>query len=164
MRQDDEDYSRKSAAYRKRHMDAVKGLYGSEPYIPPKAYIKRKVKRRTDPLGESAIQIKLVTWAKKLNLDLISIPNHGKRSYWTGQKEVAMGLTKGVSDLFLAHPSDGYGGFWIELKRPGQKPTTEQYAWLVKMVERGYAAKSFDNFEIARDAIIEYLGLNGQGM
>lgn len=160
MYQDDEDFSRKSNSYRKNYIAANKSLYGDQ-VIPVKPIRKRKVKRRIDPMSESSIQIKLVSWAKMEGFDLISIPNHGKRSYWTGHKEVSMGLTKGVSDLFLAQPSDGYGGFWIELKRPGQKPTAEQMAWLIKMGERGYAARWFDNFEIARDAIIQYLNPDG---
>ena len=162
MRQDDEDFSRKSKTYRKNYNQNIAALYGTEKCPAIKPPTKRKVKRKIYPLGEeSSIQIKLVQWAKSKGLDLISIPNHGKRSYWTGQKEVAMGLTRGVSDLFLALPCDGYGGFWIELKRPGQKPTAEQMAWLIKMGERGYAARWFDNFELARDAILEYLGENG---
>lgn len=162
MRQDDEDYSRKSAAYRKKHMDAVKGLYGNELYIPPKTNTKRKAARRIDPLGEASLQIKLVQWAKEQRLTMISIPNHGKRSFWTGQKERAMGLTRGVSDLLLVNPSGNgkYSGFWIELKRPGKQPTPEQYYWLQQVRALGYCAEWYDNFELARDAILAYLGDN----
>src|ERR1700752_705959 len=98
MRQDDEDFSRKSKTYRKDYANCVNALYGDKQDIPLRINTKRKKRRLPDPLGESSIQIKLVQWARMKGLDLISIPNVGKRSYWTGQKEVAMGLTAGVSD------------------------------------------------------------------
>jgi len=160
MRQDDEQvnlYSRKSAAYRKHHLDAIKALYGEKQDIPVKPLTRRKVKRRIDPRGESILQMKIVSWAKSKGLTLISIPNHGKRTPWAGQKEVMMGLTRGVSDLFLTHPSNGYAGFWIELKAKDKFPTVEQFSWLHKMRELGYAAAWFDDFDIAKNAIIEYL-------
>jgi hypothetical protein len=153
----DEDFSRKSKSYRKHHMDAVKALYGNEqpPTIKPRR--KPKDKRKINPPGESGLQIKLVQWAKLKGLDLISIPNHGKRSFRTGQREVAMGLTRGVSDLYLAHTNDIYAGFWIELKTKGKTPTFDQCAWMHKMRKNGYMAEWYDDFDKAKEAIEEYL-------
>ena len=82
MRQDDEEFSRKSATYRKAHMQAIKGLYGEKQDIPVKPITKRKVKRKPLPDPEYIIQIKLVAWAKSKGLDLTSIPNAGRRSPW----------------------------------------------------------------------------------
>jgi len=157
MRQDDEIFAQKSKTYRKNYNQNIAALYGDKTNIPVKPPTKRKKPRSHDPLSEHYIQIKLVQWARMKGLTLISIPNHGKRSAWAGQKEVAMGLTKGVSDLFLAHPSGVKSGYWIELKRPGRCPTFDQYAWLKKMREHGYAADWFDDFDKAKSAIEQYL-------
>jgi hypothetical protein len=157
MRQDDEDFSCKSKTYRKDYNQNIAALYGTEKCPALKPRTKPKVKRRIDQYVEASIQIKLVQWAKSEGLDLISIPNAGKRSYWTGQKEVAMGLTAGVSDLFLPYITDFYGGFWIELKTPGKTPRPNQVDWMTKMRLKGYKAEWYDNFDIARDAIIEYI-------
>jgi hypothetical protein len=157
MRQDDELFTRKSESYRKKHLIAVKALYGKSEDMPLKPILKRKVKRMVDPRGECHIQIKLVQWARNKGLSLVSIPNHGKRSRWGGEREVLMGLTKGVSDLFLAHPANGYAGFWIELKTKNKIPTLDQYRWLSRMKELGYQSAWFDDFYKAKEAIEQYL-------
>jgi hypothetical protein len=158
MRHDDEDFSRKSATYKAEYVKATAGLYGDMPYVPSKS---RKVKRKPrDPSAPTEWQCQrtLVTWARLRGLPLISIPNQGKRSYWQAQREVAAGLTKGVSDTFLAMPSSGKHGYWLELKSKGKKPRPEQLEWMDKMRANGYAADWFDTWEAARDAIIKYLG------
>lgn len=157
MRQDDEEFSKKSETHRKNYLSAVNGLYGEKQDIPLKPLIKRKVKRRSRYTEEEILQIKLVSWAKDLSLDMNSIPNHGRRSYWEGQKQVAMGLTKGVSDVFLSHMRQGYGGYWIELKAKGKEPTFEQYAWIAKKRKDGYKADWFDDFDKAKQAIEQYM-------
>jgi len=158
MRQDDEDFSRKSKAYRDHHMQAVKSLYGNEtpPTIKPRT--KTKVKRKSYYGIEDTLQIKLVSWIKSRGYRALSIPNKGKRSYWTGQKEVAMGLWKGASDVFLTKMSKGYGGFFIELKSPGEKPRPEQVEFMEIMRSEGYKAEWYDDFDVAKNAILDYLG------
>ena len=122
--------------------------------LPFKAQYRPKVKRSTE---EATTQMRLVNWARSNGFILISIPNAGKRSLWLAQKEKAMGLTAGVSDLFLAMPSNGYHGFWLELKALGKKPTEAQLTWLRLMQERGYKAAWFDTYEKAKEAIEKYL-------
>lgn len=157
---DDEEFSRKSRKYRKTYAEACNGLYGTKPYNPPKlTKIKRSSGKPNIPT-EFSIQSSLVKWSRFKGIPLISIPNGGRRTYWTGQKEVSMGLTKGVSDLFLALPSQKYRyhGFWLEMKRPGKKPTLEQYAWLNNMRDQGYMTGWYDDWEVAKQAIEIYLG------
>jgi hypothetical protein len=96
------------------------------------------------------------------NILLISIPNGGKRSYWAGRQEVAMGLTAGVSDLFLPVVTDVYPGFWIEMKAPGNTPRIEQYHWLRMMRDQGYKAEWYDDWEKAKLAIEDYLCVKKQ--
>lgn len=45
----------------------------------------------------------------------------------TSQPRPSM-LTRGVPDLYAAHPRWGLR-LWIEVKRPGEKPTLHQVAW-----------------------------------
>ncbi len=94
------EFSRRGKTYRTSYLDATNGLYGEEPVKPQ---YKPKAKRKKDPYETTEFQIQsnLVQWARLQGLPLISIPNAGKRSYWQGEKEVRMGLTKGFDDMAL---------------------------------------------------------------
>ncbi len=122
-----------------------------------KAPIKRNKASNLNTNYEDINQQALVKWARILKLPLISIPNQGKRSFWLGKKERSMGLTAGVSDLFLALPNKYYHGFWIEMKRKGEKPKPNQLIWLNKMQFYGYKADWFDDWEEAKKEIESYL-------
>jgi hypothetical protein len=157
----DDQWKDKTNDEKRHYMDVTQALYSTSPKaiksLPPK---RRKVTRSSTDLGnpsESLIQCNLVKWARLQRIPLISIPNHGKRSAWSGQKEVAMGLTKGVSDLFLARPVGKFGGMWIELKSKGRTPSVEQCEWLARMATEGYQTGWYDNFDDAMKAIIKYL-------
>jgi hypothetical protein len=133
------------------------GLYGSEAnFEAVKPTVERLARKKQEP-KEYEGQIKLVAWARSKDLPLISIPNAGKRSAWQGEKERAMGLTAGVSDLFLARPSFAFHGFWLEMKSKGRKPTPLQEEWLGRMRGYGYKAEYYDDWENAKIAIIDYL-------
>lgn len=148
----------KTKRQKREYLNLTQALYSANPEpIEPKAPNKPKVKRSTDDPSEAIIQQIIVKWARSQGLPLISIPNHGKRSAWAGIREVSMGLTRGVSDLFLARPNGRYHGMWIELKSRGRKPTYEQTEWLARMIKEGYHGVWFDNVEDTKLAIIEYL-------
>jgi hypothetical protein len=142
---------------RRKYLDSLGALYGDKVLVNVEAPKKAKVKSKTTPPLEYQLQIMLVRWAKLEGLDLISIPNSARRSFWQGKKEVAMGLTRGVSDLFLCHPVAPYAGFWIELKRKGRKPKPAQTEWLNKMRARGYRAEWYDDYDIAVREILQYV-------
>lgn len=116
---------------------------------------RQRVPRKASPEGDQ--QKALVQWARLMNLPLISIPNEGHRSAYTGGKLKAMGMTPGVSDLFLAKPYGGLGGFWIELKAKGKQPTQSQMSFLLRMRASGYQAGWFDDWLEAKQAIEDYL-------
>jgi hypothetical protein len=100
------------------------------------------VKRTTEPT-EDQEQIALMHWARLTPICrdyLIHIPNGGSRNVLEAKKFKAMGVKAGVSDLFLAYPSNRYGGLWIELKRKGGKLTEPQRHWLSCMNNLGYKA------------------------
>lgn len=89
---------------------------------------------------------------------LFAIPNGGKRHVAVAKKLKAMGVKRGVSDLFLPVPLHGACGFWIELKVADGKATADQLAWIDRMVEEGYAAIVVWGWVAAVRAIDSYLG------
>lgn len=117
----------------------------------------RKPSAKTRGNPEFHEQAALVKWARLNGLLLISIPNAGKRSLWMAQKEKAMGLTVGASDLFLCRPSNQYHGFFIEMKSKGKKPTQSQCDFFSQVRALGYCAEYFDDWEKARESIENYL-------
>lgn len=154
----EDNWNRRSKRERKCYLNSLGSLYGDD-VSPPAPSIPLKRKRTGEP-SESDIQTALVTWADSMGLPLIAIPNEGKRTVWAATRLKRMGLTRGVSDLFLARSGKGgEHGFWIELKSAGKKPRPEQWAWLYAMREEGYRADYFDNLEDAMAAVADYLGL-----
>lgn len=140
------------------YLEAVASLYSDE--VPVKLNTMTKVKRLkrgNAPTEEWKHQVSLVKWARFKGLLIISIPNHGKRTVWSGNKERQMGLTAGVSDLFLVHPNKTKHGYWIELKAKGKEPDSRQYEWMRKVRLQGYSADWFDDWEEAKNAIEIYL-------
>ncbi len=120
---------------------------------------KKSGKARLYP--ESDHQMALVKWARmhpKIGrMGLIKQTNEGRSSVIAGARMNAMGRVAGTVDLFLAIPNRQYHGFWIEMKAPGKKPTQEQLEFLSKMLERGYQADWYDNWEKAKEDIEDYL-------
>ena len=141
----------------KKFWRSFSALYGSKENAQIVMPIVQRSSHKPNEPKEYEGQIKLVAWARSEDLPLISIPNGGKRSAWQGEKERAMGLTAGVSDLFLARPAFAFHGFWLEMKRKGRKPTELQEEWLGRMREYGYKAEYYDDWEKAKIAIIDYL-------
>lgn len=90
---------------------------------------------------------------------VLHIPNERKCSPIQGAYLKALGVQRGVSDLFIAVPVSGFGGYWIELKAPGKKPDEYQLRWLETMAEAGYQTGWFDNWEIAKKKIEQYFSL-----
>lgn len=74
-----------------------------------------------------------------------------------GAKFKASGVKSGVSDLFLPTLASSLAGLFIEMKKPGGKPSLEQLEFGCDMVAEGYAFIICDTWEKAVFAIIEYL-------
>src|ERR1700755_2739907 len=91
---------------------------------------------------------------------LFFIENERKCSPFQARIRKLKGIKSGVSDLFLAYPSNGYFGFFIEIKRRGGKPTKIQKKWMSDMNQLGYYANWFDNWSDAKLAIENYLYFN----
>lgn len=105
---------------------------------------------------EDEEQIWLFSWAK-LNsgkwpeLELMHhIPNGGMRSKSEAARFKAMGVKRGVSDVFLPVSKGGYHGLYIELKAKDGRPEKEQTDWIAAVREQGYyAAVCYGGFEAA---------------
>lgn len=76
-------------------------------------------------------QYKILTW-------LVHVPNGGKRPRGAAGRLKAMGVKKGVLDVILPLPYNGWAGLAIELKVGSNKPTEEQEDWLAVFAAAGY--------------------------
>ena len=87
---------------------------------------------------------------------LYHIPNEGKRSVYNGAAMRRQGLKKGVPDL-LPVPSGKYHALYIEMKRKGEKPSSQQLNWLNNLNLLGNRAVWCQGWEEAAKEIERYL-------
>ena len=116
-------------------------------------------------------QVALIHWARHVALApasdvapgskiadyLLAIPNGGRRDAREAVRLKAEGVKPGVSDLLLPLRRGGFGGLWLELKAPGNKPTAHQAQWLERMNQAGYFATWCDDWQLAARVISKYL-------
>jgi hypothetical protein len=113
---------------------------------------------------EHAEQSALIKWAElstakhpELRL-LFASPNGGKRNVITAMNMKREGVKPGVPDLFLACPSKGFHGLFIEMKkRKGGKTSEAQYRWLTDLSLAGYQVAICAGWEEAKGLIEQYL-------
>lgn len=115
-------------------------------------------------------QAALFAWARLAQgrypeLRLLNASLSGVRLFpGQARKAKSLGMVRGFPDVFLPVRKAGYGGLFIELKRPrGGKITPEQRAWLEELGEQGYLAVCCRGFEEARTVIQSYLSEKLQG-
>lgn len=90
--------------------------------------------------------------------NLFAIPNGGWRHPATAARLKAEGVSPGVPDLFLAWPSCGFAGLFIEMKRKvGGHLSPAQQEWREKLTLAGYRVEVCKGSEAAKSAIINYL-------
>ena len=110
---------------------------------------------------EHRIQTACVEWfrvshPKYRNL-LFAIPNGGRRDAVTGRKMKEEGVLAGVADLFLALPSDGKHGLFIEMKTKKGTQQQSQKDFQNSVTKQGYEyaiCRSLDEFS---RVVIDYL-------
>lgn len=91
--------------------------------------------------SESGEQEAVVEYCGYRGIEIVHIPNEGKRSERYGAELKRLGLRKGFPDLFLPKVRNGFYGLFIELKRDiSSKPTKEQLSWIAKLNAEGYLA------------------------
>jgi len=105
---------------------------------------------------------------------LHSIPNGGSRGDTARARAIrganmkAEGVKAGIPDVFLPFPRSEpdaagrnyrlrYLGFYIEMKKPGGRPSVEQLAFRDYALSVGYQWKLCDNWEDAYNELIAYL-------
>lgn len=97
---------------------------------------------------------------------LFAIPNGGARGDTQKSRMIrggqlkAEGVKDGVPDIFLSIAKGGYFGLYIEMKKPGQKPSPNQLEFRDKVWAKGYGWTYCDSWEKARDALIAYMQLS----
>lgn len=124
-----------------------------------------EVKKEPSP-SERTIQINLINWFKyeypELSEDIHHFANERKCSIHQGRILKRMGVSKGVSDIFIAIPvfewqRTKYHGLWIELKAENGKLTVEQSKFIFHKNERGYLAVAVWGLDAAKEVIRTYL-------
>jgi hypothetical protein len=117
------------------------------------------VKRHT----ESNEQIVAMDWLRlqhpKIAEHTLHIGNERKASYFAGYIMKKMGVLKGASDLFMAWPSGGFHGLFIEVKSKIGRPSPEQKAFIQRMRDVGYKAEICYGADEVINTMKYYIGL-----
>lgn len=107
---------------------------------------------------ESSEQQAVIDYCGYCGIDIVHIPNEGKRSERYGAELKRLGMRKGFPDLFVPLARRGYHGLFIELKRDiTRKPTNEQLWWIEKLNAAGYYATVCYGADAAIKEINKYL-------
>ena len=115
-------------------------------------------------MSESLSQKALVKWwsitHKSFGLPLFALyatPNGGARSAITGANLKLEGTRKGVPDLTLCVPRNGFHGLYIELKYGKNKLSSEQSDFIAFLQVQNYQAAVCYDWYAAKQVIEEYL-------
>ncbi len=119
--------------------------------------------------SEEAHQKALFCWAA-LNFEtypelryMFHVPNGGFRNKSEAATLRAMGVKKGVPDIWLPIKRGQYSGLVTELKKPGKdgkaggRTEPQQKEWIAFLKTQGYGAMVAIGWEQAREGIISYL-------
>jgi hypothetical protein len=94
---------------------------------------------------------------------LHAVPNGGSRGDTAKSRAIrgaqlkAEGVKTGVADLFWPYKTKAFAGMYIEMKRPGEKPTVEQVEFGAYVIHQGYYWTVCDNWRQAADLIMYYM-------
>lgn len=119
---------------------------------------------KPNTISEGMEQQNLIKWwafqFPEWDLLLFHIPNGGLRNKRNAAILKRQGVKAGVADLFLAFPSRGYAGLFIEMKRADGGIQSEAQKDFQDAVEkRNYRYELCHGFEEARLKILEYLNI-----
>lgn len=91
--------------------------------------------------GETYEQVVFADYLRSKGVPFFHCPNDAKRSIGAAVRLKAMGLQKGVPDIFVVWPSGEYHGLFVEMKaKTGGRLSPEQQAWLDVLNKLGYFA------------------------
>ena len=122
-----------------------------------------KIKMRNDEHRE---QVAVFKWID-LHLNkypalklAFAIPNGSKRNIVTAVNLKREGCRRGVPDIILLHPSGGFHGLAVEMKKEkGGVVSPEQKEWIKNLNDEGYSAHVCKGAESAIETIKNYLEL-----
>lgn len=110
---------------------------------------------------ESKMQQACMTWLALQHPTVYELtwatPNGGKRDIITASILKKEGVKAGVPDIFVAMPSNGYHGLFIEMKTDVGKLSTEQKKMLKRLEAAGYKTSIIRGINEFIDAIDGYL-------
>jgi len=110
---------------------------------------------------EERLQAECVVWFKNTHRGirdmLYMIKNHGNKGKATASTDTAMGLTKGIPDLFLSIPNKEHHGLYIEMKKAGFGSSSDQKRVHEQLTKNGYRVAVIDNKEGFESLIQSYL-------
>jgi hypothetical protein len=112
-------------------------------------------------MREHDIQAAFIQWAAN-HPDprtgmIFAIPNGGLRSPKTGATLKREGVRAGVPDLFLAAPSAGYHGLFIEFKTEKGRVSGDQKNWIRALRDQKYKVALCRSLEDAIGITQSYL-------
>ena len=71
------------------------------------------------------------------------------------------GYRKGIPDLLIFEPRNGYVGLALEVKTKTGRASEHQLKWQKELQSRGWKAEIRKGLEQCLEAIDEYFGING---
>lgn len=84
------------------------------------------------------------------------VPNSGKRGWSEQAKMKALGIKRGVLDVWIIEPRGNFCGLVIEMKTKTGRLSKDQIFWLGALKDRGWRAEVAKSFEIAKKIVDEY--------
>lgn len=114
---------------------------------------------------EEREQARLIKWSTQRNpraiapelAGLFHVPNGGKRDAFTGAQMLALGVKRGVPDLLLPFPSQGFTGLALEMKSEDGALSPDQAKWRDLLTGWGWCWCLCRSAEEARAELARYL-------
>lgn len=99
-----------------------------------------------------------IYWKRRdLHPYIFAIPNGELRSKAVAIRLKKEGLKAGVSDIFLAKPTNKYHGLWMEFKAAKNKLSPVQEEFMNNMLSQGYECAVVRSLEEALIVLEKYL-------
>ena len=114
-------------------------------------------------MTEDRIQYEVFKWANDNRHDypcltyLHHCPNGGRRDARTAARLVSLGVRRGVPDIFLPFPCNGFHGLYIELKTEKGKTSPDQDRWIEYLESVNYKVHVCRSSDAAIKVILDYL-------
>lgn len=108
---------------------------------------------------ETEIQIQIIQWCRQFAWGqyIYHIPNESVGGMGWTVRNRQMGMRKGVPDLCLPIPMNGYHGLYIELKTITGRASAEQKRWIEALNTFGYKACICKGFNETISILKEYM-------